>query len=205
MLLSLQLALQAWEFDATSDEELVALYLTTRGDRYFGELYRRYSPKVYARSFSMLGSQAEANDAVQDVFEKVLMRIASFRRESSFSTWLYAVTRSHCIDRLRQRQRLLKRQGELPEEELLSIPEDPGDQDWLLVQTPDAIAYLLENLSELDRSVLVLRYMEELDVQAIAEVLDVKQSAAKMRLMRARQRAKSIYQHWRGELESVAA
>jgi len=194
MLLSLHLALQALGFSDTSDGELVELYLATRGERYFGELYRRYSPRVYGKCVSMLGDRDEAHDAVQDVFERVLNRLGSFRQDSSFSTWLFSVTNNHCIDRIRKRNRRARREGDMPLVEVAEVVDD--GPDWLEEQSPAAIRHILANLNEVDRAVLVLMYMDELSVREIAETLSLKESATKMRLKRARTRARKMYDQW---------
>lgn len=194
MLLSLHLALQALGFSDVEDSELVELYLVTRGDRYFGELYRRYSPKVFGKCITMLGNEEEAADAVQDIFERILMRIGSFRQDSKFSTWLFTITNNHCIDLLRKRKRLRGKVGDMPEVE---VAEEIEETDWLQDQSPKAIRHILDNLSELDRVALVLMYMDEMSVKEIAAQMGLQESATKMRLKRARQRAKSIYDVWR--------
>jgi len=201
MLLSLHLALQALGFSDVEDSELVELYLLSRGDRYFGELYRRYSPKVYGKCITMLNNEAEAADAVQDIFEKVLLRIGSFRRDSKFGTWLFTITNNYCIDLLRKRKRLRNKVGDMPEADVEDIVEEA---DWLQEQSPAAIRHILENLSELDRVALVLMYMDELSVKEIAVQMGLQESATKMRLKRARQRAKKIYQEWSVNLNEYA-
>lgn len=193
MLLSLYLALQALDFSDTDDQELVELYLTTRSERFFSELYRRYSSKVYAKSLSMLMDESQANDAVQDVFEKVLRRIGGFRKDSKFSTWLFSITNNHCIDVLRKKQRQRGKTEAIPEKD---IPEVIEDADWLEEQSPKAIKYILQELSELDRAALVFKYMEEMSVKEIASAMGLQESATKMRLKRARTRAKKIYLQW---------
>ena len=193
MLLSLQMALAALRFTDTTDGELVELYLLTRGERYFGELYKRYGPRVYTRCRSLLGDEHEAHDAVQEIFERVLTRIGSFRKESAFGTWVYAIASNHCLDRLRKRARLREQPTE--EQEIGALIEqrnDGAEHDWLVDQAPGAIKFILGRLNESDRSALVLMYMEDLSVQEIAATLGLKESAAKMRLSRARTRARTI-------------
>ena len=201
MLLSLHLALQALGFSDMEDSELVELYLVSRGDRYFGELYRRYSPKVYGKCITMLNNEAEAADAVQDIFEKVLLRIGSFRQDSKFGTWLFTITNNYCIDLLRKRKRLRGKVGAMPEIDIEDIVEEA---DWLQDQSPAAIRHILDNLSELDRAALVLMYMDELSVKEIAVQMGLQESATKMRLKRARQRAKRIYDVWKLDQNAYA-
>ncbi len=193
MLLSLQLALQALAFSDVGDDELAVLYITTRNERHFAELYRRYSSRVYARCVSMLQDDAEAQDAVQDIFERVLLRIGNFEGKAKFGTWLFSISTNHCIDRLRRRQRQSGKTTAFREDDVIQAP--PPADDWLEQQSPEAIEYILGELSELDRAVLVLKYMDELSVQDIGTSLGLKGSAT-MRLKRARERAYRFYRQW---------
>ena len=211
MLLTLQLALQAFGMSDTPDGELVELFVATRHERYFGELYRRYSPRVYAKCLTMLADEAEARDAVQDVFERALLRVHGFRADAKFSTWLYAITNNHCIDRLRARARRRAREEPLPVEEALTrrtaappTHGKPGGGDWLEEQSPEAIAHILDELGEIDRAALVLRYMDGLSMGELAEALSLGESATKMRLKRARDRALEIYRAWAVEHDVYA-
>lgn len=197
MLLSLQIALTALRLTDTTDVELIELYQASHSERYFAELYRRYGPKVYARCRTLLTDEHEAHDATQEVFERVLRKIGTFRAEAAFGTWLYRVASNHCLDRLRRRRRRLERPTELETLEPLveraaASAADP-EEDWLARQTPAAIKYILEALSEVDRQALLLMYMEELSVEEIGATLGLKPSATKMRLKRARDRA---YDHY---------
>jgi len=67
-------------------------------------LYRRYGPMVYGRCLSFLGSEADARDALQEVFVRVLRGAASFRGRARLSTWLYRITTNLCLNRLRDRR-----------------------------------------------------------------------------------------------------
>ena len=201
MLLSLQIALAALRLTDTTDDELLELYRATRDERYFAELYRRYGPKVYARCLTLLSDEHEAHDAAQEVFVRVLRKLGSFRGESAFGTWLYRVASNHCLDRLRRRARRRERptEAEILEPMAEHAAEEATGDDWLARQTPAAIEYILARLSEADRRVLLLMYMEELSVEGIAETLDLKSSAVKMRLKRARDRARGHYDAYRQE------
>lgn len=205
MLLSVHLALQALGFSETSDTELVDLYLATRGERYFAELYRRYSTRVYGKCLTMLNDSHEAHDAVQEVFERVLLRVGSFKRNASFSTWLFAITNNHCIDRLRKRNRARAKLSSVPVEDVELGAEVDEGPDWLEEQSPAAIRHILAELGELDRAALVLMYMDDLSVREIAATLQLGESATKMRLKRARARARKIYDLWRVRSQFAAA
>ncbi len=199
MLLSFQILLAALNYGDSSDAELVELYLATRGERYFAELYRRYGSKVYAKCVGMLGDRDEASDATQEVFVRVLARVGSFRSESAFGTWVYSIANNHCIDRLRKRQRDRRHVAEVDDlddrAERIVLPE-AGADDWLAQQSVAAIEHILSEIGEIDRAVLVMMYMDELSVLEIATALGLQESATKMRLSRARQRARVVYDRW---------
>lgn len=92
-----------------SDEALVAQFLSTRQDRSFTQLHQRYHAKVYASCLRFLGDAEEAQDQTQEIFCKLLDRLHTFRGESSFSTWLFVLTRYHCLsarDKLKKHMHL---------------------------------------------------------------------------------------------------
>jgi RNA polymerase sigma-70 factor (ECF subfamily) len=67
----------------------------------FGELYRRYIPMVYGLCLKYLGNEDDAQDAVMDMFEEVSKKIKQYDIQN-FHTWLYSVTKNHCLLRLRK-------------------------------------------------------------------------------------------------------
>lgn len=68
-------------------------------------LYRRHAPAVFRRAMAILGNDAAATDAVQDVFISALSKHGTFRGESSPMTWLYRITTNLCLNRLRDERR----------------------------------------------------------------------------------------------------
>jgi len=84
----------------TNDE----LFELSRGEDqpvWFGELYRRYIPMVYGLCLKYLGNEADAQDAVMDLFEEVSGKIKQYDIQN-FHTWLYSVVKNHCLARLRR-------------------------------------------------------------------------------------------------------
>lgn len=86
---------------ALSNDELFALCKKEKQPDYFGELYRRYIPMVYGLCLKYLGDEDEAQDAVMDLFEEVSQKIKRYDIQN-FHTWLYSVSRNHCLLRLRK-------------------------------------------------------------------------------------------------------
>ncbi len=69
------------------------------------ELYDRFSHLVYRRCFVLLGNQADAEDALQEVYVKALHALDSFKGESSPMTWLYRIATNHCLNVIRSNKR----------------------------------------------------------------------------------------------------
>lgn len=129
-------------------------------------LYQRYGPAVYRRALALLGREADASDAVQDVFLKVLDSFPQFRGESSPMTWIYRVTTNLCLNRLRNE----KRRGELHQQMLEELP--PPRRGQRLELTPD-IRALLQVLPSDVAAAGVYHYVDGMSHEEIARVLGV--------------------------------
>jgi RNA polymerase sigma-70 factor (ECF subfamily) len=171
------------------DADLIAEIRSGNRDA-FATLVREHQEWVLSLCISLLRSKAEAEDAAQDIFVKAYKHLASFRAESSFSTWLYRIAYRHCLDLLRSRKRhheeswdaLLERQGEIAhpsqrEEAASSI----ADQE-----TRVALQKALDSLLPDYRLVLTLREVQELSYEEIAGVTNTSLDSVKARLKRAR-------------------
>ena len=86
--------------EGLTDEELMLVLcdLTVPfGDNLFRELFRRYRIRVRSRCFGLTRDRRRALDLTREVFFEAYLHRHSFRSDSKFSTWLYAITRSHCL------------------------------------------------------------------------------------------------------------
>ena len=77
----------------------------TPSSRDLGGLFQAYAPTIRKRAMALLGTEADADEATQDVFLRIMARPASFDGRSQVSTWLYRVTTNHCLTVLRTRSR----------------------------------------------------------------------------------------------------
>lgn len=172
-----------------SDEELARLCQECLpGDpRPFRALVVRYHDRVINTAYRLLGDFQDAEDVAQEVFLKIYRGLPDFRATSSFSTWLHRITINTCKNELRHRSR----QPSLLEPDLESLgihlPTLPSAEQVIIArQQRDVIQETLDRLSETHREALILRDVQGLSYQEIAEVLEIDLSAAKMRVRRAR-------------------
>jgi len=174
-----------------SDEELVSLYIKTRKESYFETIYDRYEKKVYAKCISMLKNEAQAQDATQDIFIKVLLNISKFAGKSRFSTWIYSITYNYCIDVLRK---INKDALVFPEQfdENLEATNDL-DEKLLLEIKINRLEVVLNELPNTDKTVLIMKYQDEMSIKQIGQLFNKSDSAIKMHLKRSKLRFIKIF------------
>lgn len=178
------------------DNILIQEYLETQDAAYFSAIYDRYANKIYSKCYSLLKDTALAEDATQDIFTKIFLRMSSFNQKSQFSTWVYSITHNYCIDYLRKQRKKWSSDDDEQQQELLDKVVDTDDsikEKELLELELDKLAQALDKLSPEDKSVLLMKYKDDLSIKDICDVLDKSESAVKMKLKRARERAKDEY------------
>ena len=162
-----------------SDDELVALFLKTQQNAYFEELYHRYAAKVYRRCLFFVKDAHMAEDLTHDIFLKLISRLKSYRKCARFPNWLSRITYNYCMDHIR----IHKMKGEVP----LEFWHDAGygnfeNDDYWIVNLRIAIGFL--DFKEME--ILLMKYSDELSIREISNVLEITESAVKMRLLRSR-------------------
>lgn len=172
----------------TSDEELISLYLSSQNMSYFDIIYERYSGKVLAKCITLLKDVEHARDAMHDIFMKVILNISNFKNQSKFATWLYRITYNYCIDELR-RVKKITIEGE---EKLDSYSESEGEEDydddnWTEVQLT-RMKEVLDEMKPEDKSILLMKYQDDLSIKEICEITGKAESAVKMQLKRAKEK-----------------
>ena len=155
-----------------------------RGDREaFRALFEGYKDRVYSVAFYFFGGDhALASDVTQQVFLKLFTRIAQFRRESEFTTWLYRLTTNVCIDEQRRRRRL----DPLAEIAPHRTPRARGAAEERVMRGEVAgeVAAALASLKPKLRAALLLKYFEELSYAEIADALGCSQGTVASRINR---------------------
>lgn len=160
----------------------------------FERLVRTYENKIYSLAFRMCGSSEEASDIAQEAFLAAWRGLPAFRGESGFATWLYRLTSNAAIDYLR-RQKKQRGDMSLDDEELGldAVDTGPGPQDAAeQTEVQSAVAEGLRQLGEGHRQVLVLREIQGLSYEEIADVLQVDLGTVKSRISRARSALRKI-------------
>ena len=176
---------------AEVDEELVKR--CRHGDRDAWEtIVRRRHARIYNLAYRFTGRFDEAQDLTQEVFLKVYRTLHSYRPDSgSFETWMVRIARNHFIDNYRKFKTERAKTGALedhPTEAAISVtvrPEDPG-RSLERRQTAERVHRLLALLPDDQREAVILRDLEELTYEEIADLLSLPMGTVKSRINRGR-------------------
>ncbi|MCA9517835.1 MAG: sigma-70 family RNA polymerase sigma factor [Myxococcales bacterium] len=176
------------------DQELVRR--AQAGDqKAFREIVERYQRKVYTIAYGIVRNPDVAMDVVQDAFVKVYRHLGSFQGNSSFYTWLYRIVVNLCIDKKRRAARA----SEVDYDDALSHEEGFTDGPTLAstgienpfkaAQRKELVEHMdeaLDTLSEDHREILLLREVDGLSYEELAETLGIAKGTVMSRLFHAR-------------------
>jgi len=186
------------DFNKYSDKELTSLIVEKGEIDAFGVLYDRYIKVIFNKVLATFGHFENSEDITHDIFLKIFLRLKTYKGESAFSTWVYSITNHHIIDIIRTEQK--KNEFDADMEDFSSIPEEPDDEELLNIKT-NKLLNVLEQLTSEERLILILKYRDELSVKGITEVFGINESAAKMRVSRAKKKAYKIYKEQHKNIE----
>ena len=157
----------------------------------FGDLVRATYDDTYSLALRLVGNPEDAQDVAQDTYLRAFRAIGRFRGESSIATWLYRIT-TNCATTLIARRRRVNH-DRFPDED--AVVDDCPEHDPQLradaAELRERVIVALGALPVKLRSVIVLRDIYDLSHDAIARQLDITESAAKVRLHRARQKLRA--------------
>jgi RNA polymerase sigma-70 factor (ECF subfamily) len=179
-----------------TDEQLVSTLLLSKDEKTINELYNRYYPKVFQKcmSFCKSSDEDEAEDLAQEIFIKVLDKLHTFKRESKFSTWLYSVTYNHLVNYLKKdEKKLVERWGNLNSKNYQSLQEEDNEDYEFLELKTTKLKKAFELVEPEDKALLLMKYRDNIQISDMLKTFNIKESALKMRLKRAKSKIYKIY------------
>lgn len=155
-------------------------------------LVRRHQSLVHRLAVSILDDPAEADEATQDVFVAAIDRLDSYRGESSFTTWLYAIALNVCRGRLRKR-RVRERLAQAVHALFRVSADAEAHPEQVVVQreADEALWQAIRALDDSLREVVILRYYHELRLDDVARVVGVSERSVRNRLHAAHERLRN--------------
>ena len=174
-----------------------------RGDRQaFTELMELYRERVVRLALHMVGNMEDAQDLCQETFIRAYRALDQFDPDRPFSPWLYRIAHNVVLDHLRRK----KSRPALSEPELAQSFEEGPDpsavspqRSMLTKETYNEVREAIHSLPENYRSVVVLRFLEDLSYGEIAQALDLTEANVMMRISRARRMLRDKLKHLQGE------
>lgn len=166
-----------------NDEELVRRCLE-RDHKALEELILRYTPLTRGLVFSFIGPVRDVEDIVQEVFFQAIKSLRHLRQPDRFNSWLYKITRRVSHGWLRAQEGSLSLESEDALEMASGRLEGEVDEDR--ARMLDEVRRVVQELPELYREVVILRYFSKVDYETMAETLGLSPSAVNARLVKAR-------------------
>ena len=155
-----------------ADQELIKKYLASDDNYYIGELFQRYTHLIFGVCMKYLKIEAESEDAAMEIFEKLLTDLKHHKVEN-FKSWLYSVTKNHCLMRLRKQKQSAEKERSLNlfDRNFMEFPEVLHLNNTLVKETQlESLGKSIALLSEEQRECVELFYIKEKCYKEVAEI-----------------------------------
>lgn len=180
-------------FSANAKNDFNLVTRAKDGDqKAYAELMQRYKDSIYFMTLKMVNNKDDAMDRTVETFAKAFENIDRYKPEFAFSTWLFRIATNNCIDFIRKRK--------LNVVSIHTMGDDEGDDRPLQIksdtlnpeeasikkQQNEAIRNIVDKLPSRYKTLIILRYFDELTYEEISEQLDLPLGTVKAQLFRAR-------------------
>ena len=180
------------------DEEIISNLLFQFDTSCFNEISRRYETKIYKRCKAYVKDEELARDLTQDIFIKLFLHLNAFKSGGKFSPWIYTIANNTCLDYLRKNRK--KYHIKLSEElhaQFDNISELDSENTLDDDLTMELLEELMKQLPPQDKMILLLKYNQKLSLKEIQVIMDLGESAVKMRLKRAREKITRLHMKYK--------
>jgi RNA polymerase sigma factor (sigma-70 family) len=161
------------------------------GDREaFHQLYNQYSSYALRTAYAVMSSKEDAGDAVQETFIKVYKNIGSFDESKSFKAWFYRILINECNNIFRKKKPVISIGDFIGNDKQLS------KNDIYAYEENEAIFKPLEQLKEIYRTPIILKYINNFSEKEIANILELNVNTLKSRLFKGREKLKQIIESY---------
>jgi RNA polymerase sigma-70 factor (ECF subfamily) len=168
-----------------------------QGDRgAFHLLFEAYKDRVYSMALHFSGDEASAKDITQQVFLKLFTQIKYFRQASGFSTWLFRIVTNTCIDEKRKQKRFIPFSHSSEVKNM--VTKGSQEENYLQRLVEDSVKAAVTNLKPKLRLPILLKYIEGLSYEEIAQVLGCSVGTVASRLNQAYKTLAQRLAHLRG-------
>ncbi len=176
----------------------------------FNQVVLAYRKRILGTIARLIGRPEDVEDVGQEVFLRLYFSLDQLRSAEVFEPWLYRLTANAAYDYLRKRRRRMEsRMADLSEQQVLvadAVASEKVDRDeGQRRKVREAVASLLDRVSEEDRVLLTLKEVEGLSLKDLGKIYHVKENALKVRLFRARQRVLKAFSASRKQAAGISS
>ncbi len=177
-----------------NDEELVSKIVEKNDTHLFAVLYDRYASVVYNKCYGFSKNKEEAQDLTHDVFIQLFIKLRTFKGKSKFSTWLYSFTYNFCVNYVQRNKEKKKEKVTVVTDQVKDdYNEDEIDDTELFELKAGKLVKALEKIAPPEKMILLMKYQDDMSIKEISQILDLGDSAVKMRLKRAKEKVINAY------------
>lgn len=177
-----------------TDEDLVFEIIRTNNKALFTMLYERFSNFVYNNCYSFSKNTQEAEDLKQDVFVMLFLKLKTFKGASKFSSWLYSFTYNFCVNYVqRDKEKRKERITDVTDTFIEESDIYEVDCAVLFELKANRLVKVFEKITVSEKTILLMKYQDDMSIKEISEVLNLSISAVKMRLKRTKEKVVKIH------------
>lgn len=189
------------DYSNLSDEDLMGL-IVKKDAKAFSELYDRYSKMILNYFFRMLWKDREkAEDFMHDIFQKLIEKPEYYdSNKRKFKTWFFSVANNMCKNEYKKQEVRSNTSSGLDDSYQISSREDSAETIFDQKMFKEKLFLELENLDEKHRSVFVLKFIDGLSNQEVADVLEINLGTVKSRVFNTIKKISVNLQDYRVEL-----
>ncbi|GAK39604.1 sigma-70 family RNA polymerase sigma factor [Paenibacillus urinalis] len=155
-------------------------------------LLREIEQHVYKTAYYILNNEQDALDAAQEALIRIYTKIDSYEEKAQFKTWVQRIVTNICIDKFRRTKPTVS----IDEHEMIFEDRQDVEHEVMLTYVTKDVQSAINQLSEHHRAVIVLRYLQDLSYNEIADCLDLPLNTVKSYLFRARQQLQNLLQEY---------
>lgn len=170
------------------DDEIIKIICESKNSLVFGVLYDRYSQIIYNKCLGFTKDKDDAKDLTQEVFIKLFFKLKDYQLQSKFKAWLYVFVYNICINYVNRDKHHNQLKLKAPIYELESVQVEEVSDSNVFEMKVEALDKLLMQIGPEDKTILLLKYQDELTIGELSELYSIGESAIKMRLKRAKER-----------------
>ncbi|MEM7548777.1 MAG: sigma-70 family RNA polymerase sigma factor [Bacteroidota bacterium] len=156
------------QYDEMDDESMLELYLRNEDLEILGQLYQRYMHLVFGVCMKYLKNQEQAQDETMNIFEVLIKKLPN-QKVDRFKSWLYVVTKNHCLMALREQKRNTFDQNIDHDRMESEYVLHPIEEDSEISTTEELIKTALPKLNDLQRKCIELFYLDKKSYQQVSD------------------------------------